>query len=274
MNPARADLSRRIGCFTATSLLIFILIVSVALPVNITFSSQTTEGGQFPQNIIASSSTDTTPHFLNLKATQQGDAEPERVSGFNLDITNTVAAQRNSQLHVFVTDNSLDVIEAKVRTESDQLIDLIPSSQANAFSLANLPVGVYTLDVITQKGNAKAAYEGILVLGQEPTSTQTKTIIERQVIKAELDNGDKKDNGDNGDKKDKKDDGDKKDNEGDKKDKKDDGDRKDKKDDGDDGDHDGDDGDRKDKKDGGDDGDHDGDDGDRKDKKDDGDNDQ
>jgi hypothetical protein len=50
-----------------------------------------------------------------------------------------------------VTDNSLDVIEAKVRTESDQLIDLIPSSQANAFSLANLPVGVYTLDVTERK---------------------------------------------------------------------------------------------------------------------------
>ena len=190
MNPARADLSRRIGCFTATSLLIFILIVSVALPVNITFSSQTTEGEQFPQTIIASSSTDTTPHFLNLKATQQGDAEPQRVSGFNLDTTNTVVAQRNSQLQIFVTDSSLDVIEAKVRTVSDELIDLVPSIQENAFSLANLPAGVYTLDVITQKGNAKAAYEGILVPGQEPTSTQTKTIIERQVIREEQDNGD------------------------------------------------------------------------------------
>jgi len=151
VNPAKADTFRRIGYFTAASFLILLLIVSVVAPVNITFSSQTVEGGQFPQNIIASSSTDTTPHFLNLKATQQGDAEPERVSGFNLDITNTVAAQRNSQLHVFVTDNSLDVIEAKVRTESDQLIDLIPSSQANAFSLANLPVGVYTLDVTERK---------------------------------------------------------------------------------------------------------------------------
>jgi hypothetical protein len=53
---------------------------------------------------------------------------------------------------------------------SDQLIDLVPSSQANAFSLTNLPVGVYTLDVMTQKGNAKAAYEGILVISQQPTN--------------------------------------------------------------------------------------------------------
>jgi hypothetical protein len=28
--------------------------------------------------------------------------------------------------------------------------------------------GVYTPDVITQKGNTKAAYEGILVIGQQP----------------------------------------------------------------------------------------------------------
>jgi hypothetical protein len=27
---------------------------------------------------------------------------------------------------------------------------------------------VYTLDVITQKGDTKAAYEGILVIGQQP----------------------------------------------------------------------------------------------------------
>jgi hypothetical protein len=47
---------------------------------------------------------------------------------------------------------------------------------------------------MTQKGNAKAAYEGILVLGQEPTNPQTKTIIERQIIREEQDNGD---NGDN-----------------------------------------------------------------------------
>ena len=50
-----------------------------------------------------------------------------------------------------------------------RLIDLVPSTQANAFSLSNLPAGVYTLDVITQKGNTKAAYEGILVISQQIT---------------------------------------------------------------------------------------------------------
>jgi hypothetical protein len=53
----------------------------------------------------------------------------------------------------------------------------------------------YTLDVITQKGNTKAAYEGILVVGQQPADSQT--IIERQVTEEQDDNGDTEDNGDN-----------------------------------------------------------------------------
>src|SRR5215207_10700204 len=185
LNIVKADTFRRIGNFTAASSLIFLLIVSVLVPVNITFSSQTAEEEQFPQSIIAASSTDTTPHALELKAVQDGDnAEPRKVSGFRLDMTNVVAAQINSQILVFVTDSSVRVIEAKVRTVSDQLIDLVPSSQANAFSLANLPVGVYTLDVMTQKGNAKAAYEGILVISQQSTTVINETT--RNVINQEI----------------------------------------------------------------------------------------
>ena len=132
---------------------------------------------QFPGSIIAFSNTDRTPHQLELVAIQQGDAEPN-VNEISLDITNTVSAQLNSQLLVFVTDSTIRVIEAKAKTATDQFIDLVPSTQANAFSLANLPAGVYTLDVITQKGNTKAAYEGILVIGQAPTNIQT--IIEQK----------------------------------------------------------------------------------------------
>jgi hypothetical protein len=167
--------------------LIFLLIVSLIAPANFTFAQDHAVGGeQFPQSIIAASSTDTTPHALELRAIQDGDnAVPKKVSGFKLDMTNVVGAQINSQVLVFVTDSSVKVSEAKVRTVSDRLIDLVPSSQANAFSLTNLPVGVYTFDIITQKGNTKAVYEGILVLGQEPTNPQTKTIIERQIIREE-----------------------------------------------------------------------------------------
>jgi hypothetical protein len=187
VNPARADTSRRTGYFTAASFLIFLLTVSSVLPVNFTFAQSQTAEEQFPQSIIAASSTDATPHALELRAIQDGgNAEPKKVSGFKLDMTNVVAAQINSQVLVFVTDSSVKVSEAKVRTVSDRLIDLVPSSQANAFSLSNLPARVYTLDVITQKGNTKAAYEGILVISQQPTiviNETTKTIINRDKSK-------------------------------------------------------------------------------------------
>ena len=103
MNPTRENTSRRIRDFTAASFLIFLLIVLLVVPVNVTFSSQTVEEEQFPQSIIASSSTDTTPHSLEFKAVQDGDnAEPRKVSGFRLDMTNVVTAQINSQILVFV----------------------------------------------------------------------------------------------------------------------------------------------------------------------------
>jgi hypothetical protein len=169
--------------FTAVSLFMFLLLISSLVSGNFAFAS--TAEGQFPQNIIAASSTVTTPHVLELRAIQDGDnAEPRKVSQFKLDMTNVVTAQANSQLLVFVTDNSVRVLEAKVRTASDRLIDLVPSSQANAFSLVNLPVGVYTLDVMAQKGNAKAAYEGILVISQQPTTVINETI--RNVINQEI----------------------------------------------------------------------------------------
>jgi hypothetical protein len=161
----------------------FLLLISSLVSGNFAFAS--TEEQQFPQSIIAALSTDTTPHALELRAIQDGDnAEPRKVSQFKLDMTNVVTAQVNSQLLVFVTDNSVRVLEAKVRTVSDQLIDLVPTIQANAFSLANLPVGVYTLDIITQKENAKAAYEGILVINQQLTTIINETT--KQIINQEI----------------------------------------------------------------------------------------
>ena len=63
---------------------------------------------QFPESIIAASGTDTNPHVLKLKATQQGEeGEPKKVSGFKIDLSNVITAQVNSQVRVFVTDSPL-----------------------------------------------------------------------------------------------------------------------------------------------------------------------
>jgi hypothetical protein len=87
-----------------------------------------------------------------------------------------------------VTDNSLRVTEAKVRTPSNQVISLVPTTSqqsTGAFSLANVPAGVYTLDVITQKPGAKAAYGGVLSIGNQPA-----TVIEETKKRVTNDYGD------------------------------------------------------------------------------------
>ena len=84
---------------------------------------------------------------------------PETVSGFIVDLTNVVSTPTNSELAVYTTDNALSVIEAKVKSTTDTFTDLIKKN-ANVFSLAGLPPGVYTLDVIAQKQNSKAGVRG------------------------------------------------------------------------------------------------------------------
>lgn len=67
-------------------------ILGFSPPIDFTFVQSQTEG-QFPESIIGSSSTDTTPRLLKLKATQQSGGASQEVSGFNLDTTNAVNAQ-------------------------------------------------------------------------------------------------------------------------------------------------------------------------------------
>ena len=174
------------------SLVIFlssILLIGIISSSSYAYAQQPQQSSnqRLPPSIIAASTTDTTPHALNLKATQQGeDGQPKKISGFKIDLTNVVTAQINSQVLVFATDSSLQVTGAKIRTVSDLLIDLVPltTTQANAFSITGLPLGVYTLDIITQKGNTKAAYEGILVISQQPTTVIneiTKNVINQEI---------------------------------------------------------------------------------------------
>lgn len=113
---------------------------------------------QFQESIIVATNLDPTPHIIKLKATQNSEQEAVTVSGFTVDTTNVLSAPMNSQVIVFVTDPLMSVLEAKVGLEGGQLLNLARASagsQPNAFSLTNLPIGVYTLDVITEKGSQK-----------------------------------------------------------------------------------------------------------------------
>jgi hypothetical protein len=134
----------------------------------------------FPDSIFASSS-QAQLHELLLKATEE-NGQTNSVPGFSVDLTNVISAPTDSELAIFTTDNALSINEAKVKSTTNSFIDSVKQSQ-NSFSLTGLAAGVYTVDIITQKGNSRGAYEGILVLGQEPTNPQTRTIIEQQIVR-------------------------------------------------------------------------------------------
>ena len=174
MNLMRTDIPLYSGNLARITFFLLLLLISVLTHVGVVFAQSQTTDGQFPKNIIVSSDTDTTPNPLKLLATQQEGAAVQEVSDFSLDTTDNITAQPNSQLLVFVSDSSVGVIAAKAGTTSGQIIDLVPSASqqaTNSFSLANLREGVYTLDIMTQKGNIRAAYEGILEIGQQPPTT-------------------------------------------------------------------------------------------------------
>jgi hypothetical protein len=140
--------------------------------------SQATAQNNFPNSIFTFTSL-AQPHELSLRATlENGQTNP--VSGFTNDLTNVISTPTNSELIMFTTDNTISIVEAKVRTITDIQTDLA-NTKPNAFSLAGLSPGVYTLDVIVQKQNSKAAYEGILVIGQ-PLTESTKQIVQNEIV--------------------------------------------------------------------------------------------
>ena len=170
----RSDAQRRLKYSANIVPMLLLLLVSLISQVNFSFAQIQTAEGQFPLNIIVSSSADTTPNSLKLLATQIEGSGVQEVGDFSLDTADNITAQPDSELLVFVSDSSVGVVGAKAGTASGEIIDLVPSPSqqaTNSFSLANLPAGVYLLDVLAQKGNTRGVYEGILEIGQQPTTT-------------------------------------------------------------------------------------------------------
>jgi hypothetical protein len=107
----------------------------------------------YPSNIFARVDQQAQLHELVLKATQE-NGQTNTVTGFKVDLTNVVPASANSELDIITLDNVLPVVETRVKSTSDMFTDLIKKN-TNVFSLAELPAGAYTLDVIVQKQRAR-----------------------------------------------------------------------------------------------------------------------
>lgn len=132
--------------------------------------------GQFPSSIMTRTSLSTELNPLILKAIQSGNGQIFNVGGFKQDFTNVIITQNNSQLNIF----SFETIEkAKIKTSTlKNMLDL-QRTGFNSFYIDNLATGIYTLDVVVDRGNTKAAYEGILVMGQITQEVLQKEITAR-----------------------------------------------------------------------------------------------
>ena len=146
----------------------------------------------FPETVSVPSS-DSIPHNFVLKAIAKQSGSIEKVSGFKLDPINVVnVLEGNNIISATYTDQSIVFEQAKAKSSAGSLFQLQKTTttqqgqeqleqQNNGFSIAGLAPGVYTLDIIGTKNNAKAAYEGILVIGQNPESQEVKQVVEKQI---------------------------------------------------------------------------------------------
>lgn len=132
--------------------------------------------GTFPNTVFISSNN--TVHELPLKALNT-NGEVSKVSDFKIDMAKVALISPSSpNINAFSADPSLAMIGAKLRTNT-QGFDL--QGTANTYSLAGFAQGVYTLDVIAQKGNNQGAFETILVIGPAITP-QIQNVVQQKIV--------------------------------------------------------------------------------------------
>jgi hypothetical protein len=135
---------------------------------------------KFPDSIIMRTSLSTEPVPLGLKAIGDVNGKISEVGGFKQELTNIVATRNNSELYVF----SSELIEkVKIGTPISKTTVDLQKIGFNTFHIANLPTGIYTLDVIAAEGKTKAIYEGLLMIGFIPYETLQHEVTERNSVR-------------------------------------------------------------------------------------------
>ena len=115
-----------------------------------------------PNTVFISSNN--TVHELPLKALNT-DGQVSKATGFKIDMAKVALISPSTpNINAFSADPSLAMIGAKLRNNT-QGFDLPGTPNTYTYSLAGVAQGVYTLDVMAQKGNNQGAYETILVIG-------------------------------------------------------------------------------------------------------------
>jgi hypothetical protein len=122
---------------------------------------------------------------IPLKAIKHAlESEISQVSTFNIDFTNVVQILQNNSMIVLPPsqDPSFQITAAKLKDATNKVVNL-PKISQNTFSLQGIATGVYTLDILGQRGNTQGVYETILVImaANQPLSEQTRKVIQQRI---------------------------------------------------------------------------------------------
>jgi hypothetical protein len=136
-------------------------------------------------NIFVTTSEAAATHQILLKAIKHAsESGISQVSTFTIDFTNVVQMQQNGSMIVLpaLQDPSFQITGARLKDASNKIVNL-PRTSQNTFSLQGIATGVYTLDIIAQRGNTQGVYETILVvmLPNQPLSEQIRKAIQQRI---------------------------------------------------------------------------------------------
>jgi hypothetical protein len=133
---------------------------------------------------------------LGLKAVRMGNGQIIPTSNFAISPDSVVQIKQNANLTIFTSTNEPQRIQTvKVISSSGETTELVPPQ----YSLRNLPIGVYTLNVIVDNPTTSSlnSYETLLIIlapDQPPIQkTEINNIIQKQKVIVEVDFGKDKD---------------------------------------------------------------------------------
>jgi uncharacterized membrane protein YgcG len=138
-----------------------------------------------PSVVLASSDSDLkvfvggglTVHEIDLKATKMGNGQVVPVSNFAIEPEDVVQINKDRNLMVTLSTNDVNRIDRVKVVDADGVTTEL-TRQGNVWSIQNLEVGTYLLNVIvdTEGGQRQAGYETILVVlkpGEKAESPNT-----------------------------------------------------------------------------------------------------
>jgi hypothetical protein len=125
-----------------------------------------------PAGVLASTNSDLkvfvggglTVHEIDLKATKMGNGQVVQVSNFEIEPEDVVQINKDQNLMVTLSTNDVNSIDRVKVVDADGVTTELTRQGNNAYSIQNLEIGTYLLNVVVDTEDGQAGYETILVV--------------------------------------------------------------------------------------------------------------